>query len=63
MKPQEADSKEADDLNYFSYFIYDPRQHSLVDMAAYDDYFSGKMQDVALSESDLKKAMADLPKV
>jgi len=37
--------------------------HGLVDMAAYDDYFSGKMQDVALSESELKKAMADLPKV
>ena len=37
--------------------------HGLVDMAAYDDYFSGKMQDVALDESELKKAMADLPKV
>ncbi|MCX5868136.1 MAG: TrpB-like pyridoxal phosphate-dependent enzyme [Proteobacteria bacterium] len=37
--------------------------HGLVDMAAYDDYFSGKMQDVALSESELNRAMADLPKV
>jgi len=37
--------------------------HGLVDMAAYDDYFSGKMQDVALSESELKKALSELPKV
>jgi hypothetical protein len=32
-------------------------------MAACIDYFSGKLQDVTYDESELAKAMADLPQV
>jgi hypothetical protein len=32
-------------------------------MAAYIDYFSGKLQDVSYEESELARAMAQLPKV
>ena len=37
--------------------------HGHFDMAAYIDYFSGKLQDVTYDERELAKAMADLPKV
>jgi tryptophan synthase beta chain len=37
--------------------------HGHFDMAAYIDYFSGKLQDVSYDERELAKAMADLPAV
>ncbi len=37
--------------------------HGHFDMAAYIDYFSGKLQDVTYDENDLAKAMAELPQV
>jgi tryptophan synthase beta chain len=37
--------------------------HGHFDMAAYIDYFSGKLQDVTYDESELVRAMADLPQV
>jgi tryptophan synthase beta chain len=37
--------------------------HGHFDLSAYDAYLSGKLQDFALSEADLKKALADLPQV
>jgi hypothetical protein len=37
--------------------------HGHFDMAAYIDYFSGKLQDATYDERELAKAMADLPKV
>ena len=37
--------------------------HGHFDMAAYIDYFSGKLQDVSYEESELARAMANLPKV
>jgi tryptophan synthase beta chain len=37
--------------------------HGHFDLSAYDAYLSGKLQDFALSEVDLKKALADLPQV
>ena len=37
--------------------------HGHFDMAAYIDYFSGKLQDVTYDENELAKAMADLPHV
>ena len=33
------------------------------DMGAYDSYFSGKLQDFAYPEEDIKAALARLPKV
>ena len=37
--------------------------HGHFDMAAYIEYFSGKLQDVSYDESELAKAMAQLPQV
>jgi tryptophan synthase beta chain len=37
--------------------------HGLIDLAAYDEYFAGKLQDYALPEEEIKRAMAELPKV
>ena len=37
--------------------------HGHFDMAAYIEYFSGKLQDVSYDEGELARAMADLPKV
>jgi len=37
--------------------------HGNFDMQAYIDYFSGKLEDSAYDEKELKAAMADLPKV
>jgi tryptophan synthase beta chain len=37
--------------------------HGHVDMAAYDAYFSGKLQDYEYPEEKVKEALAELPKV
>ena len=37
--------------------------HGHFDMAAYTDYFSGKLQDVAYDEAELAKALSELPDV
>jgi tryptophan synthase beta chain len=37
--------------------------HGHFDLAAYDAYLSGKLQDYAYPEEDVKKAQAELPKV
>jgi tryptophan synthase beta chain len=37
--------------------------HGHVDMAAYDAYFSGKLEDYEYPEAKIKEALADLPKV
>ena len=37
--------------------------HGHVDMAAYDDYLSGKLQDYEYPEDKVKEALAELPKV
>jgi len=37
--------------------------HGHVDMAAYDDYFSGKLQDYAYPKEKIDEALEDLPKV
>ena len=37
--------------------------HGHVDMAAYSDYFSGKLKDYAYPEDKIKEALLDLPKV
>ena len=37
--------------------------HGLLDLAAYDNYLSGQLEDYPLPESELQKAMAALPKI
>ena len=37
--------------------------HGHVDMAAYDAYFAGKLEDYEYPEAKIKEALADLPKV
>lgn len=37
--------------------------HGYFDMAAYDYYFSGDMEDFAYSEEDVKESMKNLPKI
>ncbi len=37
--------------------------HGLFDLPAYGEYLSGKLQDYAFSDDDMKKALANLPKV
>ena len=37
--------------------------HGNFDMAAYDDYFSGKLEDYEYPEAKVREALADLPKV
>ena|SRR5579862_277543 len=37
--------------------------HGHLDMAAYDDYFSGRLQDFEYPEAEVRKSMANLPKV
>jgi tryptophan synthase beta chain len=37
--------------------------HGHFDLAAYDSYLSGKLKDYAYPEEEVRKAMADLPKV
>ncbi|MFW6219094.1 MAG: TrpB-like pyridoxal phosphate-dependent enzyme [Bacteroidota bacterium] len=37
--------------------------HGLVDMAAYDQYFSGALENHAISEEDIKKSLAQLEKI
>jgi len=37
--------------------------HGHFDLAAYDEYLSGRLEDYAYSEELVKKALADLPKV
>jgi tryptophan synthase beta chain len=37
--------------------------HGHFDLSAYDAYLSGKLQDFALPEKDIKKALAELPKI
>jgi tryptophan synthase beta chain len=37
--------------------------HGHFDMAAYDDYFSGKLKDVPLSDDNLKKGFESIPKI
>jgi tryptophan synthase beta chain len=37
--------------------------HGHFDLAAYDKYISGKLEDYAYPEEDIKKAQAELPKV
>lgn len=37
--------------------------HGHFDMQAYTDYFEGKLKDTALDESELQKALAQLPKI
>jgi len=37
--------------------------HGHFDMVAYDDYFSGKLKDVPLSDNNLKKGFESIPKI
>ena len=37
--------------------------HGYFDMAAYDDYLSGKLTDYAYPEAKIKAALANLPQV
>jgi len=37
--------------------------HGYFDMAAYDNYFSGKLSDVDYSEEEIARSMKNLPKV
>jgi tryptophan synthase beta chain len=37
--------------------------HGHFDLSAYDAYLSGKLQDFALPEKDIKKALAELPEI
>ena len=37
--------------------------HGHVDMAAYDAYLSGQLQDYAYPEAEIKEALERLPKV
>ncbi len=37
--------------------------HGLFDLPAYGEYLSGRLQDYAFSDADMKKALANLPKV
>ena len=37
--------------------------HGHFDMAAYENYFSGKMQDFAYSDADLQQSLKSLPNV
>ncbi|MHB8991738.1 MAG: TrpB-like pyridoxal phosphate-dependent enzyme, partial [Chloroflexota bacterium] len=37
--------------------------HGNFDMAAYDDYFAGKLEDYEYPEAKVREALADLPKV
>ena len=37
--------------------------HGLLDLGAYDKFFSGELQDYALPTSEIEKALKDLPKV
>ena len=37
--------------------------HGLVDMAAYDDYFAGKLRNYEFPQEKLKETLRDLPKI
>jgi tryptophan synthase beta chain len=37
--------------------------HGLFDLPAYGEYLSGRLQDYAFSDADMKKALSNLPKV
>ena len=37
--------------------------HGHFDLAAYDAYLSGKLQDFALPDKEIKKAQAELPEI
>ncbi|MCJ7532527.1 MAG: TrpB-like pyridoxal-phosphate dependent enzyme, partial [Anaerolineales bacterium] len=37
--------------------------HGHFDLSAYDAYLSGKLQDFALPDKDIKKALAELPEI
>ena len=37
--------------------------HGHFDLAAYDAYLSGKLQDFSYPEDEVKKAQAELPKI
>ena len=37
--------------------------HGLVDMAAYDQYFAGKLKDYSVSSEQIRKSIAELPRI
>ncbi len=37
--------------------------HGLVDMAAYDQYFSGKLEDYSISDEEIRKNLEGLPQM
>ncbi|HAG07174.1 MAG: Tryptophan synthase beta chain, partial [Clostridia bacterium 62_21] len=43
--------------------VFNLSGHGHFDLAAYDAYLAGNMQDVPLSEEKLQEAMASLPEV
>jgi tryptophan synthase beta chain len=43
--------------------VFNNSGHGHFDLGSYEKYFAGKLEDADLSEAELKKALADLPKV
>jgi len=51
------------DLNEPKTILFNFSGHGLIDMAAYDNYFAGKLHNFALPREEIAKSLANLPKV
>jgi tryptophan synthase beta chain len=53
-------AKQADEEGSEKTILFNLSGHGHFDMAAYDNYLAGNLEDVALDESELERALADL---
>jgi tryptophan synthase beta chain len=50
-------AKEADEAGEERTILFNLSGHGHFDMAAYDNYFAGKLEDVALDEDEMRRAL------
>jgi len=43
--------------------VFNLSGHGLVDLAAYDQFFSGQLEDYSISDAEIRKSLATLPKL
>ncbi|MCX7597500.1 MAG: TrpB-like pyridoxal-phosphate dependent enzyme, partial [Armatimonadetes bacterium] len=55
-------ARQAKEENREMVILFNFSGHGLLDLAGYDQYFSGTLQDLEMPEEDLQRALAELPK-
>ncbi len=55
------EAKQAREEGKAKTIVFNFSGHGLVDMAAYDQYFSGKLEDYSISDEEIRKNLEGLP--